>query len=58
MTIFNNIKSAVEFVEIMMEENADIDCLLIMKRENEFLVTEDFKSGKNEGFKSYESIYR
>ena len=42
----------------MMEENVDIDCLLIIKRENEFLVTEDFKFGKNEGFKSYESIYR
>lgn len=55
MTTFTNYKEAEEFAEIRVEESDER--LLVMKKDNEYVVTGDYKEAKNLGYKLITSVY-
>lgn len=55
MTTFTNYKEAEEFAEIRVEESNER--LLIMKKDDEYVVTGDYEEAKDLGYVSIVSVY-
>lgn len=55
MKKFKNYDMALEFAEIRVEESDER--LLVMKKDNEYMVTGDYKAAKDLGYKLVTSVY-
>lgn len=55
MTTFTNYKEAEEFAEIRVEESNER--LLVMKKDNEYVVTGDYDEAKDLGYELITSVY-
>lgn len=58
MTTFDNYESAKEFAEIRFEDIENGESILIMKKDNEYLVTCDYREAKNNGYEYITELYK